>query len=408
MSENSVEKELFIAQYNQAWDQRRQHVTLIWTIPTVGGAVVAFALSQIPLEKLNIFSVHFLFLMVGIFSVGAVRIFLRHNFFQRVYGLLLADLEKEKKPIVPLPQIGDELLNRYYEKIKSDFWEIEGSKYKGINSWMIIMASLGLSLVVLWLDLTNLPTTVCPHLFTSLPSVGLKSCFSVFLVVTLALLLGFVMGAFSFLKKSHIKAKFILFVIGSLLLISNAVIMGFGIPNINLKLQNISDGLSDTERKITEKAFKMRDYQTWDGKAENTRNTLILLEGLNLINSDQYRGLGESLKVETSLALHNLATVADLDADLELKQTWPKMTADQLQDEKKKIGDKNPSPFKNLFTQRDKLEVEKNQTIKSLSSMNLFTAIAQGIALLLLAASELLFKFEDKEENSPSSGQGRN
>ncbi len=189
-------------------------------------------------------------------------------------------------------------------------------------------------------------------------------------------------------------AKVFLFVIGSLLLISNAVIMGCYIPNMNLKIQNITDNLSVIEKGITEKTFKMRDYQTWDGKAESTRNFLILLEGLNLTNSAQYQNLEKSVVVETSQALYNLAAVADLTAEIEIKGIWPKMSSEQLQDEKKQIGFKNPSPFKNLFDQRDRLQTKKDQKIKFLFNTNLFTALAQGIALLLLATSEFLSKFE--------------
>lgn len=150
------DSELFLAQYNQVWEQRRQHVTLIWTIPTVGGAVIAFALSQLPAKGLNPISVFLFFILLLIFSHSVFRIFLRHNTFQQAYGFLLAHLNSEKKPMNPLPQTGEDLFRWCREKgMRFDFWVDKGSKRRAIDSWVILMASLGLSLVILWFDLTK-------------------------------------------------------------------------------------------------------------------------------------------------------------------------------------------------------------------------------------------------------------
>ena len=153
--------ELFLAQYNQVWEQRRQHVKLIWTIPTLGGAVVAFFIAQLPFEKLNNLSKHLLFLSLVIFAIGVIRIFLRHNFFQAVYGLLISDLEREREPIIPLPQTGEQFIERYNDDVRKRFWENLGSKYLGINSWILIMGSMSLSLLVIWIDLTNSGHILC-------------------------------------------------------------------------------------------------------------------------------------------------------------------------------------------------------------------------------------------------------
>ena len=101
-----------------------------------------------------------------------------------------------------LPQTGEDLFDWGHQNgMRFGFWVKKSSEYTGIDSWVVAMAALGASVIILWLDFTNLPTTICPDLFTSPPNVGLKACFSIFLALGLAALIGFVTGVLTSLKK---------------------------------------------------------------------------------------------------------------------------------------------------------------------------------------------------------------
>ena len=186
--------------------------------------------------------------------------------------------------------------------------------------------------------------------------------------------------------------RYVFFVLGSTILIGNTIVMGCVLPEINIKLQNASDNLADVEKQITEKAFKLRDFQNWEAKSSNTRNTLILMEGLDLQKTAQYKRVAEYLVVEQVFALWNLAAVSNVNVDAQLNTKWEQMSPDRLQDEKKQMVRENPAPFRESFARRDKFQAEKSEEIKILSNVSWITAVFQGIAMLLLAVSELLFK----------------
>ncbi len=154
---------LFKLQYGQIWQQRRQHVTLYWAIPTVAGGVIAFFVSHLSVNGLNKCTVYLLFGLLLLFSWGAIKIFLRHNFFQRGYGLVLKDMDRQRKPLEFAPQFGEDLVKyledkNYFKDL--DYWEKAGAKQKGIHPWLIIIITVAFSILLVGIDLTNLTTKI--------------------------------------------------------------------------------------------------------------------------------------------------------------------------------------------------------------------------------------------------------
>jgi len=162
MSNNDFEKNLFLAQYNQVYEQRRQHVGLYWKIPTVAAAVVTLAVHKLDFAKLNVCTLYLLIVPLLMFSYGVLHLFFRHNYFQKVYGLLLQKMDKDehRKPLKPSPQFGPDFKKPEYQKKMKQWWEKLGEKSYGINSWLWIMAAAVFYILLIWFDLVNLPTKI--------------------------------------------------------------------------------------------------------------------------------------------------------------------------------------------------------------------------------------------------------
>ena len=152
--------ELFLEQYKQVWEQRRQHVGLIWKIPTISSALVVGLLNAIDFEKLGVKlstkQVHFLFVSLVLYGFGSVMLLLRHNFFVGAYGLLLKRMQNDNKFRRALPQRGKDLRRLFYSRLSC--WEKLGSwpLFDGMISWSIIFISITLSIITLWPGLYNL------------------------------------------------------------------------------------------------------------------------------------------------------------------------------------------------------------------------------------------------------------
>ncbi len=144
----------FLAQYSQVWQQRRQHVTLIWAIPTIIFTVISLLMNVIfdKCNDKNIFNwTEVLFAIVTIGS-GACGLLLRHNFFIKVLGLLLQDLDEKRIPL-SLPQFGEEFRVIYRSKL--NMWEKLGSVKDGTFWWLVTSVGLFFLLVALITNFTN-------------------------------------------------------------------------------------------------------------------------------------------------------------------------------------------------------------------------------------------------------------
>lgn len=142
----------FLAQYNQVWQQRRQHVTLIWTIPTIAIAVTTFLVRALfPHEKAidSILRSESIWALI-IIGVGLSGLLLRHNFFIKCLGLLLQELDGRRTPFV-LPQFGSQFREVYREKLR--FWEKIGAIKDGTFWWVVVSYGVILLLVTLTVDL---------------------------------------------------------------------------------------------------------------------------------------------------------------------------------------------------------------------------------------------------------------
>lgn len=142
----------FIAQYNQVWLQRRQHVTLIWAIPA-GAMAVLTVLLNILFTARKSFSIEFdLILTLVIIFVGLWGLLLRHNFFIRTLGLLLLELDANPRPQL-LPQFGDDLRNRYRSKL--NLWQSIGSIKDGAFWWGIVFIGVFYLTLILMQNFVN-------------------------------------------------------------------------------------------------------------------------------------------------------------------------------------------------------------------------------------------------------------
>lgn len=142
----------FIAQYNQVWLQRRQHVTLIWAIPTIAIAVLTVLLNIFfNKEGKAIIEIGLNFLIaLGVIAIGLWGLWLRHNFFIKCLGLLLQELDGRRMPFV-LPQFGDQFREIYKENLK--LWEKIGAIKDATFWWLVVSYGFVLLLITITTNL---------------------------------------------------------------------------------------------------------------------------------------------------------------------------------------------------------------------------------------------------------------
>lgn len=145
-----MSEELFLAQYNQVWEQRRGHVGHIWAIPTTVTALTGILITLWVSGKIS-FSLHFEWKILSLTFVylGFFGIFCRHNFFIRVLGLLLKDLARKPKAWKNLPQFGSEFRRRYRRDLTSCL-DIFGSWRSGTFWWGMTVFGILLFIFLTW------------------------------------------------------------------------------------------------------------------------------------------------------------------------------------------------------------------------------------------------------------------
>ncbi|GEM_PF-1615158 len=149
------EDKFFLEQYKQVWEQRRQHVTHIWAIPAIIAGFIALLFNEkISFEKFNALT----YFSLALVPIGMVGLFLRHNFFIKVLGLLLEDLAKYQRPFPRLPQFGDRLKLVYYSKL--NFYEQNIPNFcTGTFWWAITATGITIFCVSFFSKLGNLDQT---------------------------------------------------------------------------------------------------------------------------------------------------------------------------------------------------------------------------------------------------------
>ena len=147
------EEELFLEQYKQVWEQRRQHVGLYWQIPAVTTGIFVFLLKFFTLKTSNVWHILAAISLINLFC-GACRIFLRHNYFVKVYGLLLEDMACGRISPASLPQFGDDLERMYHRRLKH-WYEKCGSRADGMDSWIFIMVGIFLYFIFWFFGVIN-------------------------------------------------------------------------------------------------------------------------------------------------------------------------------------------------------------------------------------------------------------
>lgn len=145
---------LFLEQYKQIWEQRRQHVGHIWAIPIIITGLLGILITLVVNKVINFslsWSTAFKVVSLIVVFSGFIGLFLRHDFFIRVLGLLLKDLQKEQGPEKNLPQFGDEFKIRY--ALKLNRLEKIGSWRIGTWWWgLVVLGLLLFSILCLFFD----------------------------------------------------------------------------------------------------------------------------------------------------------------------------------------------------------------------------------------------------------------
>lgn len=145
----ALEEELFIAQYNQVWQQKRHHDNHIWSIPSVVAAVVSLTLHAVPFSSLSLWGqILFYPLALGFLTLGVIRLVFRHVFFETAYTQLIRQMDTQKQALLFVPQSQDdkELCNSYLDQL--DTWARFGARCRWKTTRLIFVFSLVLFALV--------------------------------------------------------------------------------------------------------------------------------------------------------------------------------------------------------------------------------------------------------------------
>ncbi len=148
---------LFLEQYRQIFQQRQQHATLVWTIPTVVVAVGAVVVNALP--KMGVLQLHPVFLWMAAplflwFLYGISGLVLRHSFFGEALAFLLQDMDMRGQPEKPLPRTGGDLV-KYKHRISP--WAQIGARCYGVDSLRHVTGAISTFLFLVWADLQKFP-----------------------------------------------------------------------------------------------------------------------------------------------------------------------------------------------------------------------------------------------------------
>lgn len=186
--------------------------------------------------------------------------------------------------------------------------------------------------------------------------------------------------------------KWILFIGSTLIIIATTFVFGYFVTRINSNMERLSTKLNETEGKLINHIFQVRDFQIEETKGLGLSNTLAILEGMQKQDTPQYKNISRDLIIIKVQALIYLATAGGLDVGNELTQSWKNMSFEQQEQEKVKYAGEMGEHFQSLILEKKELQNEKQKNSRLLSKISLFGSIAQVIALLMLGSSEIWFK----------------
>src|SRR3989338_885183 len=133
-------KNFFLLQYDQVWKQRNHHVAHIWAIPAIiTGLLGIFALLLVH-NKIDSHNLIFKVFSILMAAIGFIGLFLRHNFFIKVFGLVLKEMAKYRKPDSDLPQFGSEFSEKYRRFLNPG--EKFGAWQTGTFWWEVVVLGL--------------------------------------------------------------------------------------------------------------------------------------------------------------------------------------------------------------------------------------------------------------------------
>ena len=186
--------------------------------------------------------------------------------------------------------------------------------------------------------------------------------------------------------------KLIYFIIGNVILIGTTWVISFYTPNRIWEIDSLDDRSTQIDNAIWEKQMLMRDYELWDSKYINIKNTMYMLETLNQAKSVQYQALIDELKSVKLIAVKKLAEAAGVKHQVELNKKWKTLDSNQLEDEKQRLLRENPSIIKALLSEKSYVEDRSSDKLTEVTFANFITAILQTIALSILTFSEILYR----------------
>lgn len=190
----------------------------------------------------------------------------------------------------------------------------------------------------------------------------------------------------------------LLFILGSIVLISTTLILMVVLPKYSSKIENLTKKISNISETIKEKEFQFRDFQSAEIMIVNMRNTLMLFESANLQQSKAYIKLKDELYSTRVNSLVSLAASIDITKNHEemnqLSSKWKTMSLNELEKLKVEYSLSLSTKLNTLLTEQNSLEKVYEKTTKIRNIINLVGGLMQGVALFLLAWSEYLRSFK--------------
>ena len=116
--------------------------------------------------------------------------------------------------------------------------------------------------------------------------------------------------------------KYTLLILGTVIISGTTFVFAFVIPTMNFTITNFEEEIEDFNRLLELKTMNFQNFELTEMRGINLRNTLIVLESLNLQDSQEYNLLETELLSAKLFSLIYLAAGSGIKVtnDLESKR----------------------------------------------------------------------------------------
>jgi len=184
----------------------------------------------------------------------------------------------------------------------------------------------------------------------------------------------------------------VLLVVGSLSLIVSSILLGVQGPRLDRELERFRRVANEYKRLIDYLQKNQHNFQLWESRGMNLRDTILILDAVNIIAKNQ--SVHNTIKVrEVEMIDTKYLSLTSLSANLgytdEEIKSWKGLTYDELEKQKDECMSKYEVIVNQTFDSINTIEHHIRTTIKDKARLLYITLFFQIIGLALVLYSKI-------------------